>query len=317
MFLKPVIIGIKGLELSKHELKFIKKHQPWGFILFSRNIYSPTQVKELVVSLKESLDHKNVPILIDQEGGRVSRLSKKYWKQFNNAQYFGDLVKSEGIEKAYSAVKDNFHEIANILNELGINVNCTPLIDIPIIGADEIIGDRAFSGNKEIVSMLGKAACEGLMAGRVLPVIKHIPGHGRAGCDSHKELPVVSVSKEILEKEDFVPFKALNKMPLAMTAHVKYESLDTKNCATMSSIILDIIRQDIGFRGVLMTDDISMKALNGSFADRTVNSLKAGCDIVLHCNGKISEMSEVLNALNPVNIRQQNKLEKIWSFSFL
>jgi len=313
MSLKPLIIGIKGKELCSDEIQFIENHQPWGFILFKRNIDSPCQVRELVSSLKDSVNHDNVPILIDQEGGRVSRLSSKYWKQFKDAQSFGDIVGRDGIDKAYDTVKANFTEIANILNDLGINVDCAPLIDIRNEGADDIIGNRAFSDDKKIVSKLGRAACEGLIAGGVLPVIKHIPGHGRANCDSHKELPVVDTSFDVLKDEDFVPFKELNEMPLAMTAHIKYTDIDNNNCATMSPILLNIIRKEIGFKGIIMTDDLSMKALDGSFEDRAVNSLKAGCDIVLHCNGNLDEMKKIANVIQNVSDQKMSDLESIWN----
>jgi len=313
MSFKPLIIGIEGHKLLQSEIDFIGNHQPWGFILFARNIDSPCQVRDLVASLKDSVKHENVPVLIDQEGGRVSRLSSKYWKQFKDAKFFGDIVESQGIDKACDLVKTNFTEIAEILNDLGINVDCAPLIDIRNDGADDIIGDRAFSDNKDIVSKLGKAACDGLIAGGVLPVIKHIPGHGRANCDSHKELPVVNTSLDVLKAEDFIPFKALNEMPMAMTAHIKYTEIDNNHCATMSTTILDAIRKEIGFDGIIMTDDLSMKALEGSFEDRAINSLKAGCDVVLHCNGEMDEMDKIANAIKAVSEIEINKFEKMWN----
>ncbi|MEN8196597.1 MAG: glycoside hydrolase family 3 N-terminal domain-containing protein, partial [Pseudomonadota bacterium] len=233
------------------------------------------------------------PILIDQEGGRVARLGPPHWRAAPPAARFGELARND-LGKGREAVRLNARLIAAELHDLGISVDCIPLLDVPVPGSHDIIGDRAFDGDPVLVAELGRAQAEGLMDGGVLPVIKHIPGHGRASADSHESLPVVSASRAALEAQDFVPFKALADLPWGMTAHVLYTDLDPESPATTSHTIIEqVIRNDIGFRNLLLTDDLSMKALKGGLAERARTSLAAGCDIALHCNGDLNEMRAV------------------------
>ncbi len=288
---KPVIFGIGGQSLSPAEKEFFDIHQPYGFILFARNIADPAQVAQLVQELKDSVQHKFVPILIDQEGGRVCRLKPPLWPIHPPC---GDFENTPSPEQAAYVAGQS---IAQELERLGINVNCAPLIDVRQKGAHDIIGDRAFSHNQQMVAKLGRAYMQGMKDNNVLAVIKHIPGHGRAMSDSHFDLPVVDAYLDDLREVDFYPFQQLNDAPYAMTAHIIYKAIDPLNCATQSRKVIDLIRNEIGFRGMLMTDDLSMKALTGSFAERTYRSLSAGCDIILHCNGHMDEMAEIAEAI--------------------
>lgn len=289
---KPVIFGCSGTSLTEEEKDFFKKHQPYGFIIFARNIENPNQLKALVNDLKNTVKHEFVPILIDQEGGRVARLKPPYFPEFPCCGSFESMPNSE--QEAF----DNALKIANELTAVGINVDCAPMLDVRQPNAHDIVGDRAFSEDPQIVAKLGRAFMEGLKKGGVLPVIKHIPGHGRAMADSHFELPRVTASYNELQT-DFFPFKELSDAAYAMTAHIIYEAIDPKNCATQSKKVIDVIRNQIGFKGLIMTDDLSMKALSGSFTDRVKKSLDAGCDIILHCNGNMLEMIEIAEAIQP------------------
>jgi len=292
--LKPVIFGIEGKKLKPEEKDFFLQHNPSGYILFSRNCESPEQIKELNAELKE-ISGKDTLILIDQEGGRVARLKPPHWRKSPPAGVFAKLAEKD-IPLAQEAVYLNHRLIAQELYELGINVDCAPMLDLLIPGSHDIVGDRSFGSEVEQVSMLAGEACRGLLDGGILPVIKHIPGHGRAMADSHESLPVVDESLEILQETDFIPFKKLSNMPIAMTAHIKYTAIDKNQPATLSKKVIDLIRTEIGFTGVILTDDLSMKALQGNFARRTINSIKAGCDIVLHCNGIMAEMKQIAEA---------------------
>ncbi len=283
---KPLIFGCSSTSLSDEERAFFKAEQPFGFILFARNIDNPEQVKALVEELKSTVKHDFTPILIDQEGGRVARLKQPHWPEFPAC---GELL----VE---AASYDQGYEIGKMLAELGINVSCAPMLDVRQAGAHDIVGDRALSDDAETVAKLGLAMANGLIDADVQPVIKHIPGHGRAMCDSHLDLPRVTASLEELAV-DFLPFKELAHMPFAMTAHIIYEAIDAENCATQSKAVIELIRNEIGFKGMIMTDDLSMKALEGSFADRTKRSLEAGCDLILHCNGDMDEMREIAQAV--------------------
>jgi len=287
------ILGCAGLELSANERAFFRDARPWGFILFARNCDNPDQVRRLTASLRESVA-RDAPIFIDQEGGRVARLKPPHWRASPAAALFGQLFKDTedgGREATYL----NARLIASELIDLGINADCMPCLDVPEEGAHDIIGDRAFGRDARTVIELGRAFAEGLLDGGVLPVAKHIPGHGRAGADSHEALPVVDAQHEELSKVDFVTFRGLNTLPMAMTAHVVYSAIDAQRCATLSpKIIHTIIRGEIGFQGLLMSDDLSMKALQGTFAERARAALNAGCDVVLHCNGNMDEMKAVL-----------------------
>ncbi len=286
----PVIYGCEGLTLTQIEQKFFCKAQPLGFILFERNCQSPAQVKALIAQLKACVGHTDVPILIDQEGGRVVRLKPPHWQPRPAAK---TLTSAQ-------AVYDNALSMAHELSELGVTVNCAPCADLLIEGADDIIGDRAFSADPAIVTEYSLAMLKGLEDGGITAVIKHLPGHGRAPVDSHEELPVVETPLAILKQTDFVPFKALtaaSKLAWGMTAHVIYSDLDPVNVATQSKHIIDsIIRTEIGFKGFLVSDCLTMKALNGSFTEKAQRSLAAGCDAVLMCKGTIEEYEAVAQA---------------------
>jgi beta-N-acetylhexosaminidase len=296
---RAVIFGCRGQKLTAEERTFFKEAEPWGFILFDRNCDSPGQVRGLVTALRDCLGRDDAPVLIDQEGGRVQRLKPPHWRSAPPAARFGALYERDP-ERAREALKLDIQLIAAELTHLGITVDCLPVLDVPVKGANNIIGDRAFSTRPEVVAELGRVACEALLEAGVLPVIKHMPGHGRAVADSHVELPRVMVDRATLEASDFVPFRTLADMPLAMTAHVLYGALDADHAATVSpAIIGEVIRGHIGFDGLLMSDDISanMKALAGSYRARAERALAAGCDVLLHCNGERAEMEEVVEAV--------------------
>lgn len=294
MGITSTILGCSGLHLTQDERSFFEEHQPWGFILFARNIDTPEQVTKLVSDLKACVSHEDVPVLIDQEGGRVRRLRPPHWDNYPAGEAFGKRYALD-MEQGRRFAWLQSRLMACDLAKLGINVDCLPVLDVPVAGSHDVIGDRAYGTAPSIVSDIGLAASNGLLDGGVLPVIKHIPGHGRAGVDSHKDLPVVTVSLDELKKSDFEPFKQLNTMPTAMTAHVVYTAIDAQNPATTSkTVIKDIIRDYIGFDGLLMCDDLSMHALKGSFEERTQASFEAGCDVVLHCNGKLEEMRPIV-----------------------
>ena len=285
------IFGLGGLELTEAERRFFHDTQPLGFILFRRNIETPEQVAALVKALKSCVDHK-VFVLIDQEGGRVRRLRPPHWPEYPPAAHFAEVAKDRADER--ELVRLGARLMANDLHALGINVDCAPVLDVPQPGAHDIIGDRAYGLTAEDVAVMGRAACEGLLAGGVLPVIKHIPGHGRAGADSHTDLPVVTTDRDELKAIDFYPFTINADMPMAMTAHVLYEAIDRKNPATTSRTCIQMIRHEIGFDGLLICDDLSMNALSGDLKGRARASVRAGCDVLLHCNGDLEQMKQVL-----------------------
>lgn len=293
------ILGMLGTSLSADEAAFFKELNPYGFILFARNCESPAQIRSLIDSLKNAVGREPLPILIDQEGGRVARLKPPHWPAFPTAEKLASIYRKDK-EKAKQAVYLNARLIAAELTSLGITVNCAPLADLPVAGAHDIIGDRAFGRTPQQVIDLARAMASGLMDGGVVPVLKHIPGHGRANADSHEELPVVNESIETLRASDFVPFKALADLPMAMTAHVLYTAIDKERMATVSPVAIELIRNELGFNGLLMSDDLSMKAMKGSFAQRTKDTLAAGCDVVLHCNGNMDEMKSLAEGLAPL-----------------
>ena len=287
------IYGCAGTMLGAEEESFFCDAQPWGFIVFARNIENPDQLRALVQSLRATVNDPSAPILVDQEGGRVARMKPPHWQARPAAARFGEAYLRDA-EVAREAAYLNARLIAHDLSDAGINVDCLPLLDVPVDGSDAIIGDRAFSSDPTTIIDLGRAVIEGLMEGGVLPVMKHIPGHGRATADSHLALPRVTTGPEELSATDFVTFRSLNQCPMAMTAHVVYEAIDPQRPATTSpKLIRDVIRGEIGFDGLLMSDDLSMNALSGPLSVRTKAALFAGCDVVLHCNGKIEEMREV------------------------
>ena len=288
------ILGCSGTRLTPQETAFFRDVQPWGFIVFKRNIDTPDQVRGLVADLRATVGRADAPVLIDQEGGRVQRLGPPHWPRYPNGGAYG-AQRSSSPAQARAIAWLGARLMAHDLGRLGINVDCLPVLDVPHPGAHDVIGDRAYGDTPDVVAGLGRAAAEGLIAGGVLPVIKHIPGHGRAGADSHLDLPVVDASYDDLDAVDFAPFRALSDMPLAMTAHVVYAALDSQAPATTSPTVINrVIRGAIGFDGLLMSDDLSMQALSGELTRRAELSLSAGCDVVLHCNGKMDEMRAVV-----------------------
>ncbi len=307
-----IVIGIKGLNLSLDEKKLLQEKQPLGVILFRRNINNPKQVLSLTQSIRDILG-KEAMILIDQEGGRVSRLNKNYWKTYPDANYFGKIAKNN-LAKAKRLTYENFKDIGIDLHKLGINFNCAPVLDLKIKGASSVIGNRAFSRDPKIVSKLSLQACKGLISESVFPIIKHIPGHGRAKVDSHHHLPIIKSSKKVLQ-EDFYPFKSLNKQLLAMIAHIKYLDLDKEKCATYSEPIINFIKNKLGFEGILFSDDLCMKALKGSYIYRARNAIKAGCDIVLHCEPNISNIKKSCEGAGYVSISLIDKMKELKIFN--
>lgn len=298
----PVLFGLSGLALTPDERSFFHALNPLGFILFARNCREPAQLRALTDSLRDLTGRADTPILIDQEGGRVTRLGPPHWRKPPAAAGFARLAELD-VQAGVHAAKLNARLIADDLHRAGINVDCLPVLDLPQPGAHPIIGDRALGQEPAGIARLGRATCVGLIEGGVLPVVKHIPGHGRATADSHEALPRVDTPLAELKRSDFAPFRAVGDMPLAMTAHVVYSAIDPDNAATVSPLVISsIIRDHIGFEGLLMSDDISanMKALPGSYGDRALASLAAGCDVVLHCNGDMAEMREVADALLPM-----------------
>jgi len=291
MSIRGVIFGCSGLALTVEEKAFYRAHQPLGFIVFRRNIETPEQTRALIDELKACVDHTPL-VLIDQEGGRVRRLRPPHWPDYPAAARFGEVATD--LNEQRDLVRLGARLMAHDLFSLGINVDCAPVLDVPQPGAHDIIGDRAYATTARDVALLGRAACEGLLAGGVLPVIKHIPGHGRAGADSHTDLPRVDTPLDELTEVDFYPFQVNADMPLAMTAHVLYTAIDTKHPATVSKKCIRLIRDTIGFDGLLMGDDLSMNALSGALSKRARNSLKAGCDVLLHCNGVLEQMKQVV-----------------------
>ncbi|MEM8774526.1 MAG: beta-N-acetylhexosaminidase [Pseudomonadota bacterium] len=284
------ILGLHGLTLSKEEVQFFQDIRPFGFILFARNIDTSDQVRALCASLRDAVGY-NAPILIDQEGGRVQRLRGPTWREW---QPPFDTVRMTGAH-ATEAMYAQYRLIAHELYDLGIDANCAPLLDVARKDTHPFLHNRCYSESIDTVCEIGRAVTNGLMDGGVLPVAKHIPGHGLAKVDSHFDLPVAEQSLNVLRQTDFVPFKDLNMLPMGMTAHVVYPALDELP-ATLSAKVIQVIRNEIGFDGLIMTDDISMKALQGDLGELAKHSLDAGCDVVLHCNGELKEAQLVAEA---------------------
>jgi beta-N-acetylhexosaminidase len=307
--LRACILGCADKALSREEAAFFRDVKPWGFILFARNVETPDQVRRLVDALRETVGRGDAPVLIDQEGGRVQRLKPPHWPVYPPSRAYGLLRGNDPLLRREVA-RLGARLIAHDLASLGINVDCVPVLDVPDPQGHEIIGDRAYGQTPEEVALLGRAAAEGLIAGGVLPVIKHIPGHGRAKADSHLELPVVDASYEELDARDFAPFRVLSDMPMAMTAHVIYSAVDPKRPATASrKVHKRVIRDAIGFDGLVMSDDLSMKALSGDFHDRAADAIAAGCDIALHCNGDMAEMKAVVEGCGTLKGRAKRRAE--------
>ncbi|HEY0330813.1 MAG TPA: beta-N-acetylhexosaminidase [Rhodopseudomonas sp.] len=293
---RAFIVGVSGTVLTAEERAFIRSTRPWGFILFKRNIESPQQASALVTELREVAEFAEAPLLIDQEGGRVQRLGPPHWPVYPPGAVFSALYDIDS-QLGLAAARLSARLIAADLIELGITVDCLPLADVPVEGADAVIGNRAYGTEPGKVAAIARAVTQGLQQGGVLPVLKHIPGHGRATADTHHALPVVDTPLAELARSDFAAFQPLADLPMAMTAHVVFSDLDAAQPATTSATIIErVIRGTIGFQGLLMSDDVSMNALAGTIAERSRAVVQAGCDMLLHCNGKLDEMHAVADA---------------------
>jgi beta-N-acetylhexosaminidase len=305
----PLILGLAGPAVTAAERAFFASVDPAGYILFLRNVADPAQLRALTDDLRSIAGRDDVPILIDQEGGRVARMRPPHWPLFPKAEQFDRLYDIAPMT-AIEAARLNAQALAVMLAEAGINVDCLPLLDVRQPGAHDIIGDRALGSEPMKVGSLGRAVLDGLHAGGAIGVVKHMPGHGRATADSHLELPLVDATADELEA-DLAPFAALNGAPMAMTAHVVYRAWDPAHCATLSAkVIGEIIRGRIGYDGLLMSDDLGMKALSGSFADLAAGVLRAGCDIVLHCSGDMAEMEAVAGAVGGIGATARARLDR-------
>lgn len=304
------MFGCAGPHLGAEERRFFRDANPLGFILFERNCDSPDQVRALVAQLRDAVGRQDAPVLIDQEGGRVVRLHPPHWRAAPAAARFARLAETDPVAAA-DAAWANARLMAAELATLGITVDCAPVLDVPQPGAHAVIGDRAHGADPATVAALGRAVAEGLLAGGVAPVIKHIPGHGRARADSHRELPTVAASRAALSAVDFAPFRALSDMPWAMTAHVLYTALDGARPATTSpGIVADVVRGEIGFDGVLVSDDLGMAALDGPVGRRAADALAAGCDVALHCGGDRGEMEAVAAEACPMTAQAVERLAR-------
>ena len=293
MAARAFITGLAGPVLTADERSFLRESRPWGLILFKRNIEDKPQVTALIDDCREALGDPNVPVLVDQEGGRVQRMGPPHWPKYPPGAAYGAVYDTDvgaGLRMSWLGGRLLAHD----LTEVGINVDCLPLADVPVPGADSVIGDRAYGTTPDKVAAIAAAVAEGLQDGGVLPVLKHIPGHGRANADSHQRLPVVQASRAELEATDFAAFRPLKSLPLGMTAHVVFTACDpVLPVTTSATMIREVIRGFIGFDGLLMTDDISMGALSGLIGERSRAAIAAGCDVVLHCNGRLDEMQAV------------------------
>lgn len=311
-----IIYGLSGFSLSEKEKAFFKEANPFGFILFKRNCESPEQVLNLTNALRDLMG-RNCPILIDQEGGRVQRLNVPHWRAYPNARQFGEMAENESMDAALDALRFNSLQMIDDLKACGINVNCTPVADVLAPETHDVIGDRAFSDNPSVVSRLALSVCRHYLNCGVTPIIKHIPGHGRAAADSHLELPVVETDAATLMASDFKPFADISKSEVgqsvwAMSAHVIYSALDADKPATISKGIIEkTIRADIGFEGVLISDDLDMKALApyGDQAEMALASIQAGCDVALHCSGDMGVMQKIAANTPKISKKSLNRLQ--------
>ena len=294
--LTAFMTGLHGQHLTDAERHYLRSARPAGIILFARNCDSPDQIRALVAEAKSAIGSDRILVAIDQEGGRVQRLRPPHWHRLPTAAALGRMYDSDPAAGC-AAARSIAHLVAEELRGLGVNMNCAPVLDLPVAGAHAVISDRAYGIRPEHVARLGRAVMSGLISGGVVPVIKHIPGHGRATSDSHHDLPVVDTDLAILEVTDFAPFRALNDAPAAMTAHVVFTALDSRHPASISTLVTQqIIRGSIGFNGLLLSDDLSMRALAGSLEARARDVHAAGSDLALHCNGAMAEMEEVVAA---------------------
>jgi beta-N-acetylhexosaminidase len=297
MTARALIIGVSGTALTADARAFMRDAQPWGLIVFKRNVADPQQLAALVRGFREAVGRSDAPVLVDQEGGDVQRLGPPHWPRYPSGEAYG-LIYDRDHASGLAAARLGGRLIAADLFALGMDVDCLPVADVPTTDADPVIGNRAYGNTPAKVSALAGAIADGLMQGGVLPVLKHLPGHGRATVDSHQSLPVVNADRATLDAIDFAAFRPLAGLPLGMTAHVVFTAFDPVTPATSSfTMVQDVIRDSIGFEGLLMTDDISMGALSGSLAERAMAALGAGCDIVLHCSGRIEEMHELAGAV--------------------
>jgi beta-N-acetylhexosaminidase len=309
MAARAFITGLAGLTISASERTFLREAQPWGLIIFKRNISTPRQVTDLVRDFRDTLGWE-APVLVDQEGGRVQRLGPPHWPAYPPGARYGDLYDRDRTS-GLAAARLGGHLIAADLAALGIDVDCLPIADVPIAGGDPVIGDRAYGTEPDKVAAIAGAIAQGLMAGGVLPVLKHLPGHGRANADSHHGLPVVDAPRATLESTDFAAFQPLRELPLGMTAHVVFSAIDPSAPATTSvTMVSQVIRGFIGFTGLLMSDDVSMGALSGTIAGRSHAALAAGCDVVLHCNGDLAEMAQVAGAAPTLSGKAAERAER-------
>jgi beta-N-acetylhexosaminidase len=292
MAARAFITGVAGPTLAADERAFLREARPWGLIIFKRNVSTPGQVQELVLSFRDTVGW-NAPVLVDQEGGRVQRLGPPHWAAYPPGARYGELYDKDpaiGLEVAQLGAR----LIADDLGARGIDVDCLPIADVPVPGGDPVIGDRAYGAEPDKIAAIAGAMTRGLLTGGVLPVLKHLPGHGRATVDSHHRLPTVDTDRATLEKTDFAAFRPLAGLPLGMTAHVVFSAIDPDAPATTSvTMVHEVIRGFIGFQGLLMSDDISMNALSGTIAERSIAALGAGCDVLLHCNGNMTEMEKI------------------------
>jgi len=310
---KAVIFGIKGHQLTKKEKLFFKKNKPWGIILFARNIKNIPQLKSLIIDIKKIFCEKNYPILIDQEGGSVSRLNKIVDLSFFSQDFFGKLY-SKDKKLFYSVYKIYIDKVSEILKKVGININTVPVLDVRRKNSHKIIGTRSFSRKPEKVSILGKICINLYKQNKIATVIKHIPGHGMSKQDSHYKTPFIKTNKKTLIKKDFKTFKNCNSY-FAMTAHLVYQSYDLHNTATHSKIIISkIIRKHINFKGLLISDDISMKSLKYKLETNALKALDAGCNLVLHCNAKINEMYKLSKVIPKIDSFTQKKTSQFYKF---
>lgn len=308
LMMTPAIFGLSGHSVTADEMAFFRESRPAGYILFGRNIESRDQLRALTDSLRSLDGREDLPILIDQEGGRVARMKGPIWPEFPCGQTF-DVLYERAPASAIEAARLNAMALAAMLSDVGINVDCLPLLDVRQPGASDVIGDRALGSEPMRVAALGRAMLAGLQAGCVLGVVKHIPGHGRAQFDSHKQLSRVAVVDQELQT-DLAPFAALRDAAMAMTCHVIFEAWDRELPATLSPVIInEIIRERIGFHGLLMTDDIDMKALSGSVADLSQQAIAAGCDVVLNCWGKMDDMVAIANRVGSMTDQARGRLE--------
>ena len=307
--MRAAIYGVEGLELTEQERSFLRESEPAGMIIFRRNCDNAEQLLRLTDDLRDLTGRGDLPILIDQEGGRVARMRPPAWPQFPAAERFA-LLYQAAPSSAIEAVRSNARALALMLRSCGINVNCLPLLDVRQEGATDIIGDRALGSEPMQVAALGRAVLDGMASAGVIGVVKHMPGHGRALVDSHKELPIVTASAEELES-DLEPFERLAWAPMGMTAHVVYTAWDAERPASLSpTVIGDIIRGRIGFDGWLMSDDLGMEALAGDFATRAAGVVSAGCDVALHCSGKMDEMVAVASAVPAMSPEGHDRLTR-------